>query len=385
MSVFLTGVTGYVGKHLLRYFLSTTSRQIVVCIRDKNSTPGKNRFQTEIRDHPLFRDLVIQANLKNVTVVEKDVSALKESDISDCTDVIHCAANVKFTSPMNLLLAENVVALKRLYKLCKQKHFYHISTCYVHPKTTQGPYESVRIESGLERSEFICNYAYTKYLAEQYLYKQKGCIDIIRLSCVGAPLDDLYPIRGGAHLSVMEALERSIVPDLWFPKNLQFSVVPVDSICKGIIERTKVTHDGLQIVQYSAPANSPTYNINALELVKGKSYPKTKIWNTVSYEQFTAWIYFFYWFFPYIAKRILDVNIATSYVSSNQLFQSDLDLPEISPNEYNKITSSYIEKLVKLNPKYSNPFISLGLYLLSFVKWAVVKILGEDWISSYED
>lgn len=385
MSVFLTGVTGYVGKHLLRYFLSTTTRQIVVCIRDKNGTSGKQRFQTEIRDHPLFRDLVIQANLKNVTVVEKDVSALKASDISECTDVIHCAANVKFTSPISLLLAENVVALKRLYKLCKQKRFYHISTCYVHPKTTSGPYESTRIETGLERSEFICNYAYTKYLAEQYLYKQKGTIDIIRLSCVGAPLDDLHPIRGGAHLSVLEALERSVIPDIWFPKNLQFSVVPVDSICKGIIDRTKTTHDGLQIVQYSAPVNSPTYNINVGELAKQKSYPKTKVWNTGSYEQFTAWIKFFYWFFPHIANRILDVNIATSYVSSNQLFQSDLDLPEISPDEYIKITLSYIEKLVKLNPKYTNPFISLGLYLLSFVKWAIVKILGEDWISSYED
>jgi nucleoside-diphosphate-sugar epimerase len=385
MSVFLTGVTGYVGKHLLRYFLSTTSRHIVVCIRDKSGTSGKDRFQNEICNHPLFRDLVIQANLKNVRVVEKDVSALKASDISECIDVIHCAANVKFTSPINLLLAENVIALKRLYRLCKQKRFYHISTCYVHPKTTPGPYESIKIESGLERSEFICNYAYTKYLAEQYLYKQKGCIDIIRLSCVGAPLDDLYPIRGGAHLSALEALERSIIPDIWCPKNLQFSVVPVDSICKAIIDRTKIIHDGLQVVQYSAPANSPTYNISGLELLEKKVYPKTKIWGNVSYEQFTAWIYFFYWFFPHIAKRILDVNIATSYVSSNQLFQSDLDLPEISPDEYIKITLSYIEKLVKLNPKHTNLFMSLGLYLLSFVKWAVLKLLGDDWISSYED
>lgn len=360
MSVFLTGVTGYVGKHLLRYFLSTTSRHIVVCIRDKNGTSGKERFQTEIRDHPLFRDLVIQANLKNVRVVEKDVAALKSDDISECTDIIHCAANVKFTSPMNLLLAENVVALKRLYRLCKQKRFYHISTCYVHPKTTSGPYESVRIESGLERSEFICNYAYSKYLAEQYLYKQKGSIDIIRLSCVGAPLDDLYPIRGGAHLSVLEALERSVIPDLWIPKNMQISAVPVDSICKGIIDRTKVSHDELHIIQYSAPANSETYNINVNELASQKSYPKTKIWNTGSYQQFTAWIGFFYWFFPTIIKRILDVNIATSYVSSNQSFHSDLALPEISPNEYIKITTSYIEKLVKLNPKHSNPFMSLG-------------------------
>jgi nucleoside-diphosphate-sugar epimerase len=382
MSIFLTGVTGYVGKHLLRYFLSLTNRNIVICIREKNGLSGKDRFQSEIKDHPLFRDLVIQTNLKNVRVVEKDVNAIKSEDIEDCTEIIHCAANVKFTSSIHLLLTENVVALKRLYKLCKQKQFYYISTCYVHPKTTTGPYESTKIESGLQKSDFICEYAYTKYLAEQYLYKQKGNIDIIRLSCVGAPLDDLPPIRGGAHLSILESLERGVIPDLWIPENMKFSAVPVDSICKGIIDRIKTKQDGIQIVQYSAPANSLTYNMTTKELSIQKPYPLTKIWNKVSYTNFVAWMEFFYWFVPGILKRILDVNMAISYVSSNQTFHSDLSLPEISPKEYSKITHSYIEKLVKLNPKPNTFFIKMSLYIVSFMKWVVLKILNEDWIET---
>jgi hypothetical protein len=91
---------------------------------------------------------------------------------------------------------------------------------------------------------------------------------------------------------------------------------------------------------------------------------------------------FFYWFVPSILKRILDVNMAISYVSSNQTFHSDLSLPEISPKEYSKITHSYIEKLVKLNPKPNTFFIKMSLYIVSFVKWVVLKILNEDWIET---
>lgn len=385
MSVFLTGVTGYVGKHLLRYFLTLTNRSIVVCIREKNGVSGKERFTTEIREHPMFSDILIQANMKNVRVIEKDVTALKASDLEGCSDVIHCAANVKFNSPIQTLLTENVKALKNLYRLCKQKRFYHISTCYVHPKANEGPYPSVRIESGLQQSEFICNYAYTKYLAEQYLYRQKGNIDIIRLSCVGAPLESIPPMRGGAHLAILESLERGSIPDMWIPEGMRFSAVPVDSICKAIIDRTKQTHQGLEIVQYAAPANSKAYNINALEIGSYKPRSKTKIWSKTTYSQFEAWMKFFYWFVPTILKRILDANIAIFYASGSQTFHSDLNLPDLSPDEYKKITISYIENLVKLNPKYTNPFISFAMWLYTFLKSIFLWFVGESWITKYED
>ena len=166
MSVFITGVTGYVGKHLLRYSLNLTNRNIVVCIRGKNGLSGNGRFEKEIKHHPLFDSSLIQSNLKNVKVVEKDVESLEKSDVDECSDIIHCAANVKFTAPYDLLYAENVVALKNIYNICKEKRFLYISTCYVHPKITNPPYEAIKISPDLKRTDFIADYAYTKYLAE---------------------------------------------------------------------------------------------------------------------------------------------------------------------------------------------------------------------------
>jgi hypothetical protein len=40
-------------------------------------------------------------------------------------------------------------------------------------------------------------------------------------------------------LAILEILERSTLPDLWLPSNFSFSTVPIDFICKGIIDRTK--------------------------------------------------------------------------------------------------------------------------------------------------
>jgi thioester reductase-like protein len=354
MSVFITGVTGYVGKHLLYTFLKETTRTIVVCIRAKKGISAGDRFLKEIQTHPLFQDPVVKANLAHVSLVDKDVNTLQQSDLSGCTDVIHCAANVKFTSPMEDLVRENVEGLKQIHSLSRDKRFYHISTCYVHPLKTEGSRQSVSIQPNLEPKDFICTYAYTKYLAEQYLESQEGTIDIIRLSCVGAPLESLYPLRGGAHLAICEAVSRASIPDLWLPDQFLFSAVPVDSICKAIVERTKHSHEGLQIVQYSAPETSTTYNLTPESLLKYRKSIDINIWTELSYEEFCSWMDFFYWFLPSSCQKIKDVNRVISYVQSNITFVSDLSLPELEEGAYAKLTLDYIDRLLEVNPKKPN-------------------------------
>jgi hypothetical protein len=376
MSVFITGVTGYVGKHLLYTFLKSTDRSIVVCIRNKKGNLATDRFQQEIKDHPLFQDTIVKSNLKYVFVVPKDVNELQISDLSGCSDIIHCAANVRFTAPMEELMRENVDGLKRIHSLCEGKRFYHISTCYVHPLNTVGQRNSVPIEPGLEAKDFICTYAYTKYLAEQYLQSQKGSIDIIRLSCVGAPLETLAPIRGGAHLAICEAVSRASIPDLWLPDHFLFSVAPVDSICKGIVERTKQNHEGLKIVQYSAPEHSKTYNLTPEMLLKNKKTIDINIWTDLSYEEFCKWMDMFYWFLPSSCKKIKDVNAVISYIQSNITFVSDLSLPELDQEDYAKLTNEYVERLIEEKPKNHSIFYTLFITLYRIVCQVILIFFG---------
>ncbi len=376
MSVFITGVTGYVGKHLLYFFLKETDRNLVVCIRDKKGASAKDRFQSEIADHPMFQSTVIKSNLKHISLVPKDINELQVADLSGCSDIIHCAANVRFTAPIEELMRENVEGLKRIHSLSQGKRFYHISTCYVHPIKAEGSRKSVSIQPGLEAKDFICNYAYTKYLAEQYLQTQSGSIDIIRLSCVGAPLETLAPLRGGAHLAICEAVARASIPDLWLPDHFLFSVVPVDSICKGIIERTKQSHEGLQIVQYSAPESSKTYNLTPESLLKHRKSIDINIWTEISYEEFCRWMDVFYWFLPSSCQKIKDVNAVISYVQYNITFVSDLSLPELEPDEYAKLTMNYIEKLIEEKPKKQNLFYTLFVFLYRVLCQIILIFFG---------
>jgi len=244
-------------------------------------------------------------------------------------------------------MKENYYALQNIHQISKGLRFVHISTCYVHPKVSN--YEPIQIHKGLQRSDFICDYAYTKYLAEEYLYSQDGNIDIIRLSCVGAPIEQLPPIRAGAHLSIMEAVIRSAIPDIWFPPNFKFSVVPVDFIAKELIKHIRTPPSGLQIRQYAGPENSRTYNLDLNDLSK-EFGTMTKIWTGMTFSDFKARIISKYWMFPSIAKTICDNNEAISYVSQNIVFKSSITLPEIGNDAYMSMTVNYVRLFTLINP-----------------------------------
>jgi nucleoside-diphosphate-sugar epimerase len=341
MSIFITGTTGYVGKHLLRYFV-LAGIPVTICIRSKKGVSAKDRLLTEIVRHPLFLNVPFY-----IRIVEKDVSQLIESDLAGCHTIIHCAANVKFTSSLELLMQENVQAVQHLHKISKGLRFVHISTCYVHPKNST--YEPVAIPKGLQRSDFICDYAYTKYLAEEYLYSQGGNIDIIRLSCVGAPIENLPPIRAGAHMSIMEAVLRSAIPDIWFPVGFKFSAVPVDIVAKEIIKHISTPWSGLQIRQYAGPENSRTYNLDLNDLAKELG-SMTKIWTGLTFAEFKEKMISKYWMFPSIAKTICHHNEAISYISQNIVFKSSIQIPEIGNDTYMNMTVNYVRLFTLTNP-----------------------------------
>jgi len=342
MKIFLTGTTGYVGKHLLRYLI-IAKFNVTVCIRSKKGLSGKQRFEDEIASNLLFRDL----STASVRVIEKDVNDLVQKDLLECDTVIHCAANVKFTSSMEELMLENVFALQRIYGLSSEKRFVYISTCYVHPKKARIR-KAEKIESGLVPSDFICDYAYTKYLAEEFLYSQKKDIDILRLSCVGAPLEKLPPMRGGAHLSIIEAILRSSIPEVWVPPNLLFSVVPVDIVCREIINT--LHEPGKKIKQICASSTSKTYNVSFKNFISSEMMSLSNIYVDISLEKFKDIIAKKYWLFPSTYKKIVDINKTISFVSDNISFESDVNIPEIGAEKYENITLNYIKLLILMKP-----------------------------------
>jgi nucleoside-diphosphate-sugar epimerase len=372
MSLLLTGATGFVGKHLLYYVLQKTTTQVCIPIRGKRGSSSEERFDTEIVKHKMFEGM----DMSRVTMIPKDIETICLEDLSGVSCFIHCAAVVKFNQPLETLLRDNYESVKRLYNLCRSIKFIYISTCYTHPKYLKHAGKSEKIEKGLPREEFICDYAYTKYLAEQYLYEQTSELDIVRLSCVGAPLEDLPPMRGAAHLGVLEIGYRRSLSDVWFPEGFQFSVVPVDIVCKNLLEVIQTSHEGLQIKQYAAPFDSNTFNISAKEL-SAPIFKETSVthWNTISYKTFVVAMTCLYFWIPSVLEKILDVNYIISAVSNNIVFEPSIELPKVSKEYYLNRTREYVRRLVEENPKKQSPWRERVYSWFLWIKRWLVKLL----------
>lgn len=372
MNLFLTGATGFVGKHLLYYILKTTDYMVTIPVREKKGISSEERYDKEFMKSVLFTD----CDMTRVQMINKDIENIDTTDISGISCFIHCAAAVQFNRSLELLIKDNVQPVKKLYKLCEKIKFIYVSTCYVHPKTLKEPGKPERIEEGLEREQFICDYAYTKYLAEQFLYQQNSEIDIVRLSCVGAPLEDLQPMRGPAHLSILETGYRKSLSDVWFPDNFQFSVVPLDIVCKHLIKIVQISHNGLLIQQFSAPQDSNTYNISALELGK-PIFKKNNVtyWKDISYEIFVILMSLMYFMVPTLLKKLLDVNYIISTVASNIVFEPTIELPKISKEDYLNRTHQYVKRLVDENPTIRDPWLEYFYSIFLFLKASLVKMI----------
>jgi nucleoside-diphosphate-sugar epimerase len=368
MHIFLTGATGFVGKHLLYYILKDTDFTVTIPVRQKKLTSAE-RFQKEFVEAPLFKGL----DVSRVTCIDRDISNIVQEDLSGSC-FIHCAAVVKFNQPLEELIKHNYKSVQGLYELAT-KHttsmkFIYISTCYTHPKGSKG--EPVQIPPDLPRESFICDYAYTKYLAEQWLYKQPS-VDIVRLSCVGAPLDHLPPMRGPAHLGILEVGYRKSMPDVWFPDNFQFSVVPVDVVCKNLIDVIKSSSTGIQIKQFSAPADS-TYNISALELAKPVLKENNITYWNLEFKTFTMIMTALYFWIPDTLQKILDTNYIISTVSSNITFESSIEIPESS--DYLDRTRDYVRRFVEARPSQASWKDFVYQLFLMLKKWLVKMFYG---------
>jgi nucleoside-diphosphate-sugar epimerase len=372
MSLFLTGATGFVGKHLLYYLLQTTNYPITIPIRGKKGQSSEERFDAEITSFSMFKGL----DMSRVTMISKDIESIEAQDLSGISCFIHCAAIVKFNQPLEVLLRDNYESVKHIYNLCKTIKFIYVSTCYVHPKYLKEAGKAIQIEKGLPREEFITDYAYTKYLAEQYLYEQTSEIDIVRLSCVGAPLEPLPPMRGAAHLGILEIGYRKTLSDIWFPSNFQFSVVPVDTVCKELIHVIDSKHTGLRIEQYCAPADSNTYNLVAKELA-GPIFQENNVtyWKGLPYTTFVFCMTLLYFWIPSVLEKILDVNYIISAVANNIVFEPSIELPKVSKEHYLNRTRDYVRRLVEENPKPRAPWKEFLYSWFLWIKRWVVKFL----------
>jgi thioester reductase-like protein len=272
VDLLITGATGFVGRFVLRHILETETPtpSIAVIVRSSGKRSAQQRWQEEMVASSLLAEYADKAS--KVKVIDAALENLEQTTlhISSARRIIHCAANVRHYDPFETLKRDNVENVQKVLQLAatlRAESLVLLSTCYVHPQTTEvGKRAPARVVGNPVPSDFYNDYCYTKWLGEEAVFDAAGMvksmpanIQILRLSCVGAPLRwDLaaHPCAAQAHLGIASLALRGYLEVLAAQPTSRISVIPVDVAAAAIVRASHSTSATSPRIQQICPAPS---------------------------------------------------------------------------------------------------------------------------------
>lgn len=329
--LFITGVTGFIGKvFLVKLMLSLPNvRKVFILLRPKKGASPSQRFAALMNQEPFLSVLNNMNNddvasdgkqkfLEKFEVVEGDMQKYnlglddkaRDKLVSQVEILFNIAASVQFDAPIKANMRDNYLGSKHLLELCMQMpqliSLVHVSTfftnCHLkHIKEEILPLDtncdqladiiSWLPEETLKQSDLLYKkvlenrpnaYITTKAMAENLIstYENKLPIAVVRPSIVVPSVEDPYPgwvdsINGPMGLSALASI--GILRYVDWNYYAHADVVPVDS-CANIMfaaaERT---------VRINKLQN--TMKIKVYNLTTGTECPQT--WGDV-FEQLRA-------------------------------------------------------------------------------------------------
>ena len=174
-NLLLTGATGFLGIHILKYFLDNYSGHVYCLLRGSRRSGAEQRLRGQL--YYYFEDNFEQLFENRITVVEGSVTdtdwfdSLKDAKVDT---VINCAALVKHFSETDDIERVNAGGVKNLIEFCKLHNsmIVQVSTGSVAGDRVNG-YPSPDLKLTEQRFYFgqiIDNqYVHSKFLAERYV------------------------------------------------------------------------------------------------------------------------------------------------------------------------------------------------------------------------
>ncbi len=253
-NVLLLGATGFLGIHLLRELLITTSSKIICIVRGENNQTALDRLQAKLASY--FPDKQFNSLFgKRFEVIAGDISkkhfALPENTykyIEKRIDrVINSAALVKHIGDYNTFYQANVESVRNLIQFSKtgNKTFTHISTIsLIQNMPLLEGYDSYNEEHLFDCDSLEENvYLQSKLEAERLIIesKKKGLKAIVcRVgNLTGRRSDGIFQsnIEENSFYGLLKSLvQMGCVPDSSDQIDFEFS--PVDDTSEAIIKAT---------------------------------------------------------------------------------------------------------------------------------------------------
>jgi dihydroflavonol-4-reductase len=210
-NVLVTGVTGFLGSHLLASLQADERYHLVVMIRNSQNKQPLEDLGAEVR----VADLLNPSTLQGIT--------------RDIDTVIHLAARMRFHDPWETLYAHNVEGTKHLARDAIKQQVSHF--IYISSTEAMGPVATV---PGDESASYqpAYNYGRSKMLAEQWLHEQHAHLPLTILRPTGVyGSGDTYitmPVLGAIQRGLLRA-----VPQRAAEHYIQF--IYVADVIHGII------------------------------------------------------------------------------------------------------------------------------------------------------
>jgi thioester reductase-like protein len=244
-AVFLTGVTGFLGMEILSRFLERSERHLYALVRARDDAEGSDRVRAVVEnlcgDGDAYRD--------RWTAVAGDIrtpglgigAGRRQQLATQVTDVIHSAASVSFSLPLEESRQINVSGTQRVLdfaELCKAegglRRFSFISTAYV-----AGDHSGSFGEDAFDLGQGFRNaYERSKFEAEQSVraFAARFPVQIFRPSIIVGEQDSGWTATFNVLYPPLKAFQAGAYPALPARPSTPVDVVPVDYVADAVFE-----------------------------------------------------------------------------------------------------------------------------------------------------
>ncbi|WP_235526607.1 thioester reductase domain-containing protein [Nostoc piscinale] len=277
--IFLTGVTGFLGSHLLHELLQQTEADIYCLIRATNVEQAQQRLQSKLKFYQLWEGIKSDRIIPVVGDLTKNYLGLSTSQfqhLASQIDVIyHCGAWINVIYPYSVLKAANVLGTQEIIRLAsetKVKPLHFISTTSVLAASSQNEAGLILESDPLDQYQTLDNgYIQSKWVAEKLVMQARDLglpVSIYRASRITghsqtgiSNTDDLFCrlVKG--------CIQMKMAPDIDMEDNL----TPVDYVSKMIVHLSHQKESLGKAFHLVNPDSTPVKHL--FNLIRSLGYP----------------------------------------------------------------------------------------------------------------
>ncbi|MDP2712022.1 MAG: SDR family oxidoreductase [Solirubrobacteraceae bacterium] len=242
--VLLTGATGFVGMELLVRLLEQTDRDVVALVRAADDAAAQERIDELLKTliAPAARPRrgrvrAVAADLETAGLGLSPIS--RERLTGSISAVVHCAASISFTLPLEQARRINVEGTREVVELAGEAHargsldrYVHVSTAYV-----AGDRSGVISEHDSDVGQGFRNtYERTKLEAEQIVADSDLPAAIVRPSVIVGDSVTGWTQAFNVIYWPLQAFARGLFPNVPGDATARLDIVPVDIVANALLE-----------------------------------------------------------------------------------------------------------------------------------------------------